>query len=638
MAIGLAPDPAIVLAELLRPVTAGALTGGTLTANPSALAVGAQLLATVVGKDAAGRTLVRTEAGPIALARRVDAPRGSVLTLEIHEVGGRLVVGVRSISPPKAAQPIATAPVSANPGGTALRSPPVAAATPVAQSPHGVFAVVEEIAAPAIRFPGWPRPAPSRTEGVVAGHDRQGRTLVRIDQGVLVLAAALGLEDGTPVVVTAPPEVGPRVVQVEPAPRPVDSPETTAPVAYPASAAPRPSVAGTTVPPATVHATVDALIEPGVAVRNPPFVAWLTPGTYLVAVVGHPDDQGRSSVIGPWGTLRLAGPAAALPGSFVTVEVLDVGAGLFVHLEPMTEFDGTQPVVRHGGAVAPAPPSRQGAPATLAASQPAGVPGTAAWAADAIRPAPATVDDVIDIGRWTDAILASPSGGTATNVTAGAERAVIDIALMLAGVLATSERQVPDDIAQAIVRALPRPGPGLAAELAHLAAVVTTTPDTAGWLGDDIARRLDTSGHAETRTRLDHELERLVWASPEPAGRVLILPLLGPWGPIVAGLFVGGDGAAAAADDAAYRFVVDLDLARSGRIQIDGLVRGARLDLVVRTPAALPPALGTELAQTFHRSCGEGGLDGAIRFAVAEEWPIAVRALGRREPLRSLEV
>jgi hypothetical protein len=189
--------------------------------------------------------------------------------------------------------------------------------------------------------------------------------------------------------------------------------------------------------------------------------------------------------------------------------------------------------------------------------------------------------------------------------------------------------RIAPEAAARVVDRLPRPDAGLAPAIARFAAVATQAPDTASWLGAATVEAVEPE-----RRVLDREIERLVAASADPAGRVLTFPLLAPWGLLMAGLFVGGDGSSAGPDDRAHRFIVELDLPASGQVQLDGLVHGSRLDLVVRTPGITPATLGDALVAAFHAGCRAGGLDGAIRFQVASDSPVAVHALAHPGPPR----
>jgi hypothetical protein len=62
------------------------------------------------------------------------------------------------------------------------------------------------------------------------------------------------------------------------------------------------------------------------------------------------------------------------------------------------------------------------------------------------------------------------------------------------------------------------------------------------------------------------------------------------------------------------RFLLEVELSRLGGLQFDGRVEGRRLDLLLRTRAALAPELRTDLAAMFHDAKSAAGLAGEIAF------------------------
>jgi hypothetical protein len=66
--------------------------------------------------------------------------------------------------------------------------------------------------------------------------------------------------------------------------------------------------------------------------------------------------------------------------------------------------------------------------------------------------------------------------------------------------------------------------------------------------------------------------------------------------------------------EAGARFLVEVELSRLGALQFDGRVQGRRLDLLLRTRAALPPELRAELAALFHDAKSAAGFSGEIAF------------------------
>jgi hypothetical protein len=65
------------------------------------------------------------------------------------------------------------------------------------------------------------------------------------------------------------------------------------------------------------------------------------------------------------------------------------------------------------------------------------------------------------------------------------------------------------------------------------------------------------------------------------------------------------------------RFAIEAELSRLGPVQLDGLVRGTRLILVLRSHRALSPELRQEMRGVFHQAVMQSGLSGDLSFATA---------------------
>jgi hypothetical protein len=70
------------------------------------------------------------------------------------------------------------------------------------------------------------------------------------------------------------------------------------------------------------------------------------------------------------------------------------------------------------------------------------------------------------------------------------------------------------------------------------------------------------------------------------------------------------------------RFVIEASLSHLGNIQLDGLVRSARFDLMVRTQEPLLAAMRSEISALFARANEEFGVQGRINFQVQERFPV----------------
>ena len=123
--------------------------------------------------------------------------------------------------------------------------------------------------------------------------------------------------------------------------------------------------------------------------------------------------------------------------------------------------------------------------------------------------------------------------------------------------------------------------------------------------------------------------------SPSGDWRLFFIPLLGGDQVQQLRLFLrhgqqgSGGGGGGEEDDEPTRFVVELELSRLGDLQLDGLVRDKRFDLILRTRAPLPEFMRRDIAQIFQDANGATGYAGNIGFQSSTAWrfmPIEVPA------------
>ncbi len=86
------------------------------------------------------------------------------------------------------------------------------------------------------------------------------------------------------------------------------------------------------------------------------------------------------------------------------------------------------------------------------------------------------------------------------------------------------------------------------------------------------------------------------------------------------------------------RFVVDVELSRLGRMQLDGFVRGGdkRFDLIVRTEKPLPPWMRDDIREIFAEASALTGLKGGTSFQVGPAGFIDVAEYASAGPGRDL--
>ena len=178
--------------------------------------------------------------------------------------------------------------------------------------------------------------------------------------------------------------------------------------------------------------------------------------------------------------------------------------------------------------------------------------------------------------------------------------------------------------AQAAMQAIiPRLGPQMAANMIFFMRALRTG-DLNDLLGKDARIAIERSGRASSVKKAAADLEQL--ARTNDSGN--------EWSVYPVPLGVGGQRiepirlyVRQAEDDASgqksegkakpTRFLIDLDLTKLGRIQLDGLARLPKLELLVRSEAPLAASLQQPLKRLFADVTSARGIQGAMNFQVA---------------------
>ena len=75
--------------------------------------------------------------------------------------------------------------------------------------------------------------------------------------------------------------------------------------------------------------------------------------------------------------------------------------------------------------------------------------------------------------------------------------------------------------------------------------------------------------------------------------------------------------------DQGTRFLVDVNFAALGAFQLDGLIRGKRFDLMIRSRSRLSRNQRQEIAAIFDNALEVGGGTGALEFRTVEVFPVS---------------
>lgn len=186
--------------------------------------------------------------------------------------------------------------------------------------------------------------------------------------------------------------------------------------------------------------------------------------------------------------------------------------------------------------------------------------------------------------------------------------------------------------AQQLINAvLPQPGAALGNNILFFL-MALSGGDLHGWFGDGPIRALKRA-KPELLTRLRDDFRQIERIAREPGEwRTTLIPFFNgaEIDPIRLSLRNGAEDDADDGSDNAKgtRFIIDLDLSRLGRFQLDGLVHHGekRMDLIVRTDDALPRPIENGIRGIFQDAADVTGIKGGISFQAAP--PNFIEVLG----------
>lgn len=561
------------------------------------------LSGTVAGETPEGLTRIRTQAGEVLLKSPVPLPADKPVTLQISpgQPAPRALVlanapattptAATTAAPNTAAQPavlLTTLLTGAAPqAGTATATPGAAAQPllPGALVPAQVLA-----AAPRAPTPpgGQPAPLPSPLAGL---------------SGQPTAASA-----ATPMAATT---------------------ATPAPASgKPAAPATAPTAGG---PAAATASTGGTLTSAGSATHGTP--------VSLGGNAAHPGAE-TPSMPAPSGTV--AQPTSAPPppvlaqGGTLALKILSVtlpGAQPAPDAAPQS-----QPGVSSPPTAAEAPPGAPVLSGTIAGTTPQGQPvlatrqGMLALNTQASLPPGTQVTAAVTDRAVTDRAAAAPAAPPGEPELIGAARDWPTLRQVMVA-LAAADRALAQSVLNTV---LPQPNRKLAAALSFFLSAVRGG-DARGWLGEEATAALEKTGRGDLLKQLEEEFRSMQRQSAEP--------LPGDWRPYTVPMFDGqaihpvrvhvhplhGDeeGDAPGEREAGSRFLIDVELSRLGPMQLDGLVRERRFDLILRSQNALPAELRAELTQVFADSVDAVGYGGGITFQAGPRGWVKLARAGR---------
>jgi hypothetical protein len=169
--------------------------------------------------------------------------------------------------------------------------------------------------------------------------------------------------------------------------------------------------------------------------------------------------------------------------------------------------------------------------------------------------------------------------------------------------------------------ALPRPGPKLALQI--LSFLATDRSDARSLLGENIANALERAGKGEILQRLDGDLKEMQrQAASAGDWRVTYVPFQDGGELRQMRIFARREEQKDKRARDSKRFVVEVEFSELGDVQIDGLMRKPKLEMMLRTHKQIPADLRDEIEVVFLEGCSLAGLAGKIYFQAGERFPV----------------
>ncbi|TQV71894.1 hypothetical protein [Denitrobaculum tricleocarpae] len=182
-------------------------------------------------------------------------------------------------------------------------------------------------------------------------------------------------------------------------------------------------------------------------------------------------------------------------------------------------------------------------------------------------------------------------------------------------------------LASKIMSRVPTAGAALSSNMLFLLSALNTG-QLNGWLGRATVDQMQREGHRDLVGKLDQDLAQAGRISDAAGGewRTLILPFLDDQQIRQLRLFIRrdqedgeGDGQEQSGADTT-RFVLEIELTKTGDLQLDGLIRSKLFDLILRTRSPFPQSMRDEIIRIFNESNHSLGLAGQIVFEASGDW------------------
>ena len=182
------------------------------------------------------------------------------------------------------------------------------------------------------------------------------------------------------------------------------------------------------------------------------------------------------------------------------------------------------------------------------------------------------------------------------------------------------------DAAPALARrvldeAIPRPCPKLALQIMSYLGADRT--DARSLLGEAITTALERSGRGDILQQLDGDLKEMQRQAAAPGDwRVAYVPFQDGGELRQLRIFSRREQSKDKKEHDSKRFVVEVAFSELGDVQIDGLMRKPKLEMMLRTHKQIPVDLRDEIEVVFLEGCTLAGLAGRLYFQASERFPV----------------
>jgi hypothetical protein len=595
-----APAGGIVPSSL----TQGAPISALLAQLPSSLAdmaSGSFLTGIVLDRAANGLTMLQTANGLLGLKTTVPLPTGSSVTLQIQTAGAQLQAIVLSVTPQGQSAPAA-------PGQAAVPAPPSATAplpTPPTAAPAGAT----------------PVPPSTITATVIGPSGGPVPTTVSAEQG----SAPPTAQAGSTAAPSAPQQGGAAAANAP------SLPAANAPTAPPPQAPP--ATAPQTAAQQAADATPQQTAIPVAAQAYQRQLNAVPPAPLPMTAAPQPAPAASPGGAPP--ALLAQDPAAAKP-LMAEVAPTPLPTGTQVQVRLLPTLQGNTVVVL------PQTTEPQAESAALARQAATHAANPVIMATVVARtPAGQVILDSA-VGRLLAALprgeATAPGAKLLLELISGDKAAPAPRPAMAASGLAALARNWPalkdlmrqvqdapsqQEPAAALDRALPKPGPKLAQQI--LSYLEAAQNGAKAWLGDTVAKALNTTMGQRVLEQLDRDLREMQQARHGHDGdwRMTLIPLLDGQDLRQLRFFERRrKQQAKQKKEEPGRFVVECEHSEHGAIQLDGLMHEKRLDVIVRSHEALPAEMEHDILVIFGETCTGLDLTGQLFFQTVPAFPV----------------